>query len=145
VYHHHVITHCLKLTPLSYLHDTLYSVNDQCKGPGDAADVRGKVPSRAEYVVSDYTTVKETGAQVRDSCVERCASAGDRLFVRTDVLLVARLSRCFVCAYFAYTCTLLGANKAWYQLPAGLRSGIYYVVDWLCCFLCYGRSCLHHN
>jgi hypothetical protein len=40
-------------------------VNDQCKGAGDAADVRGKVPSRAEYVVSDYTTVKETGAQVR--------------------------------------------------------------------------------
>jgi hypothetical protein len=59
VYHHYTIPHCVDL------YNTIYSVNDQCKGPGDAADVRGKVPSRAEYVVSDYTTVKETGAQVR--------------------------------------------------------------------------------
>jgi hypothetical protein len=51
-------------------------VNDQCKGAGDAADVRGKVPSRAEYVVSDYTTVKETGAQVRQMNCVRCSCDG---------------------------------------------------------------------
>jgi hypothetical protein len=119
-------------------------VNDQCKGPGDAADVRGKVPSRAEYVVSDYTTVKETGAQVRAChCVWECCVSFHRMGAE-----MSRLRGCLKTAiaafvfvlrfdWFELCCTLLaGVTKL--TTSSGARSvrGRMLRLFFTCCFLC---------